>query len=94
MVARAFLKKNIKRISETIRWMTLILCIHVNDRSRYINYVFNFGWIRTLVAMATYILHRLIMGNVEIDNFSVSKGIFGILFGVVLYVSFDFCPNR
>ena len=27
------------------------------------------GRIRTLVAMATYIFHRLIMGKVEIDNF-------------------------
>ena len=27
------------------------------------------GWIRTLVAMATYISHRLIMGKVEIDIF-------------------------
>ena len=27
------------------------------------------GRIRTLVAMATYIFHRLIMGKVKIDNF-------------------------
>ena len=27
------------------------------------------GWIRTLVAMATYSSHRLIMGKEEIDNF-------------------------
>ena len=31
----------------------------------------------TLVAMATYSSHRIIMGNEEIDNFSVSLGIFG-----------------
>ena len=34
-----------------------------------------------LVAIATYIFHRLIMGNVEFDIFVfVSMGIFGILF--------------
>ena len=33
--------------------------------------------IRTLVAMATYSFHRLIMGKVEIYIFSVSTGIFG-----------------
>ena len=31
------------------------------------------GWIRTLVAMATYILHRLIMVKVKIDNFFLSQ---------------------
>ena len=30
--------------------------------------------------MATYSSHRLIMGKEEIDNFSVSFGIFGIFF--------------
>ena len=35
------------------------------------------GQIRTLVAMATYSSHRLIMGKVEICNFSVSMEIFG-----------------
>ena len=30
--------------------------------------------------MATYSSHRLIMGKEEIDNFSVSLGIFGIFF--------------
>ena len=35
------------------------------------------GRIRTLVAMATYSSHRLIMGKEEIDIFSVSSGIFG-----------------
>ena len=36
--------------------------------------------IRTLVAMATFSSHRLIMGKEEIDNFSVLLGIFGIFF--------------
>ena len=35
----------------------------------YINCVFYSIRIRTLVAMATYIFHRLIMGNVKINNF-------------------------
>ena len=30
------------------------------------------NWIRTLVAMATYSSHRLIMGKEEIDNFFLS----------------------
>ena len=38
--------------------------------------VFYSGRIRTLVAMATYILHRLIIGKAEFDIFSVSTGIF------------------
>ena len=33
------------------------------------NCVFRSGRIRTLVAMATYSSHRLIMGKEEIDNF-------------------------
>ena len=36
--------------------------------------------IRTLIAMATYSSHRLIMGKEEIDIFSVSLGIFGFFF--------------
>ena len=52
-----------------------------------------------MVAMATYNSHRLIMGKEEIDIFSVSIGIFGFFFYrnvflIVLYVSYDFCPNR
>ena len=44
-------------------------------------YVFYSGQIRTLVAMATYSSHRLIMGKVEICIFfSVSMEIFGIFF--------------
>ena len=42
--------------------------------------VFCFGRIRTLVAMATDSSHRLIMGKVEIDNSSVSIGIFQCYF--------------
>ena len=33
------------------------------------SYVLCSGRIRTLVAMATYSFHRLIMGKVEIENF-------------------------
>ena len=38
------------------------------------------GRIRTLVAIATHSSLRLIMGKVEICNFSVSMEIFGIFF--------------
>ena len=38
---------------------------------------FCFNRIRTLVAMATYSSHRLIMGKVELAFFSVSIEIFG-----------------
>ena len=37
-------------------------------------------WIRTLVAMATYCFHRLIMGKVEIGNFYCLFGDNSILF--------------
>ena len=37
------------------------------------SYVFYSGRIRTLVAMATYSSHRLIMGKVEICNFFLSQ---------------------
>ena len=67
--------------------MKLILCLHVNDRSLYINYVvvvflnYYSGRTRTstLVAtcMTTYVHHRLIMKKVEINIFSASIGIFG-----------------
>ena len=43
--------------------------IHAKDISLYISCVHYSGQIRTLVAMATYSSHRLIMGKVEIDNF-------------------------
>ena len=45
------------------------LGIHAKDISFYINCFFYSGRIRTLVAMATYSSHRLIMGKEEIDNF-------------------------
>ena len=44
------------------------LGIHANDISLYISCVFYSGRIRTVVAMATYISHRLIMGKVEIGD--------------------------
>ena len=58
---------------ETIRGMKLKLGIHAKNISLYINYVF-FDRIRTLVAMATYIFHRLTMGKVKIDNFFCLNG--------------------
>ena len=45
------------------------LGIHAKDISLYINCVFYYSWIRTLVAMETYSSNRLIMGKEEIDNF-------------------------
>ena len=42
--------------------MKLKLGIHAKDASLYMNSVFNSGRNRTLVAMATYIFHTLIMG--------------------------------
>ena len=43
------------------------------------------GVIRTLVAMATYIFHRRIMGKVKIDIFFCLMGIFGIYFNRKVY---------
>ena len=45
------------------------LGIHTEDISLYISCVFYSGRIRTLVAMATYSSHRLIMGKEEIQDF-------------------------
>ena len=62
--------------------------------------VFCSNRIRTLVAIATYSSHRLIMGKEEIDNFFCLIGDILIFFfyrnvyWVVLYVSYDFCPNQ
>ena len=39
------------------------------DIALYKSYDFYSGQIRTLVAMATYCFHRLIMGKIEIGNF-------------------------
>ena len=63
------------RKNETIHvyGMKLKLGIHAKDISLYISCVFYSGRKRTLVAMATYISHRLIMGKVEIDNFCLRE---------------------
>ena len=55
--------------SETIRGMKLKLGRHDQDLSLFKSCVFYSGQIRTLVAMATYSSHRLIMGKEEIDIF-------------------------
>ena len=47
---------------------------HAEDISFYISCVFYSGLVRTLVAMAIYSSHRLIMGKVEIDNFCQDIG--------------------
>ena len=60
--------------SETIRGMKLKLGIHVWDISLYKSCVFYSGRIRTLVAMATFSSHRLIMGKLEIDSFCCLTG--------------------
>ena len=60
------------------------------------------GRIRTLVAMATYSSHTLIMGKEEIDNFFCLNGdtLYLIFFFnrnvycIVLYIPYEFCPNR
>ena len=50
-----------------------------------------------MVAMATYRFHRLIMEKEEIDHFFFLIVDICIFYrnvnSVVLYVSFDFCPN-
>ena len=63
--------------SETISGMKLKLGIHAFDISLYINWVFSFRSVRILVALTTYIFHRLIMGTVKIVIFSVSMEILG-----------------
>ena len=60
--------------------MKLKLGIHALDLGLYINCVFYSGRIRTLVAMASYIFHLVIMGKVKIDNFSISIKIFEFIF--------------
>ena len=49
--------------------MKLKIGILALDIVLYKSYDFYSGQIRTLVAMATYCFHRLIMGKVEIGNF-------------------------
>ena len=51
-------------MDEAETWHTCL-----KDISLYKSCVFYSGWIRTLVAMATYSSHRLIMGKEEIDSF-------------------------
>ena len=65
---------------ETVRRMKLKRGILAKDIDLYKNYDFYSGWIRTLVAMATYSFHRLIMGKVEIGNSTVSLGILEFYF--------------
>ena len=55
--------------SENIWRMKPKLGILAYDITLYKRYGFFSGRMRTLVAMATYSFHRLIMGKVEIDNF-------------------------
>ena len=43
--------------------MKLILVLHINVISLYINCVFYSGWIRSLVAVAKFIFHRLTIRN-------------------------------
>ena len=79
--------------------MKLKLGIHAEYIRLYKSCVFYSGRIRTLVAMATYSSHRLIMGKEEIDNFFCLIGyiwnfFYRNVYLVVLYVSYDFCPNR
>ena len=63
------LKKCLKIIfSEKIRCIRLILCIHVNNINRCINCVVCFFFAPIgleLVAIASYMFHRLIMGIVD-----------------------------
>ena len=51
-----------------------------SDITFYKRYVFYYGKIRTLVAMATYSFHRLKMGKMEIGNFYSHWGYNRILF--------------
>ena len=63
-------KKSLKIFfSETVCFMKLILCIHVPGISLYKKVVFCSSQIRTLVAMATFSFHRLVMGKVKICYF-------------------------
>ena len=62
------------------------------------NCVFCSGRIRTVVAMATYSSHRLMMGKEEIDHFfflivDICFFFYRNVNSVVLYVSYDFCLN-
>ena len=63
-----------------MRRMKLKLGIPAKDIAFYKSYVFYSSRIGTLVAMATYTFHRLIMGKVEIGNFYCLIGDNRILF--------------
>ena len=73
-------KKSKFFFSEIMRRMKLKLGILAKDIALYKSYVFYSGRIRTLVSMATYSFHRLIMGKVEIGNFYCLIGDNRILF--------------
>ena len=60
--------------------MKLKLDILAKDIALYKSYVFYSGRIRTLVAMATYSFHRLMMGKAENGNFYCLIGDNRILF--------------
>ena len=60
--------------------MKLKFGILAKDIALYKSYVFYSGRKRTLVAMATYSFHRLIMGKVEFGNFFRLIGDNSILF--------------
>ena len=63
-----------------MRRMKLKHGILAKDIALYKSYVFYSSRIRTLVAMATYSFHRIIMGKVEIGNFYCLIGDNRILF--------------
>ena len=74
-------KKSLEIFSETVCFMKLILCIHVPGISLYKKkFFFCSSQIRTLVAMATFSFHRLIMGKVKICYFCSLIGDIRILF--------------
>ena len=60
--------------------MKLKFGIHAKDISLYKCRVLYFGQIRTLVAMATYSSHRLILGKEEINNYFCLIGDIWIFF--------------
>ena len=78
-------------LSETIRRMKLKLGIHAKDISLYKSCVFYSGLIRTLVAMATYSSHRLIMGKLEIDSFCCLTGDICFVFSQICLLSSPPC---
>ena len=65
-------QKPYRGLSRNLAYMLRTLALH--------KLCFYSGRIRTLVAMATYSSHRLIMGKVEIDNFCQVIGEYLIFF--------------